>query len=91
MGMIRRTNFLGSGGTDINLALRTGIADIKKLCEEENVERPQMLIVTDGKAEVEVPAEEFGEIELHAFICHGKNSSLKSLARTLGGLALEEL
>jgi uncharacterized protein with von Willebrand factor type A (vWA) domain len=83
---IARQNFSG-GGTDIQLSLDTGIADIKTSSNME-ITKAQILLITDGEDNSLKPSSEIrsdlGEINLHLILIGGSsNPRLESAATSV--------
>ena len=82
--------FLGDD-TDINLALREGIKRIKRVTAEMDLDKPELIIVTDGDHGINVKAKELKGVMLHAFVVEESNEDLIKLAAATGGVALQNL
>ncbi|MCB0324324.1 MAG: VWA domain-containing protein [Bdellovibrionales bacterium] len=86
MTMIRMANFVGSG-TDIDKALRSAIAGIRKLPRRRTPDH--LILVSDGKAKVTLDAAECEHIKLHCFLLGGSNPELRSLVQQTEGVYQE--
>jgi Mg-chelatase subunit ChlD len=84
-------DFFMGDDTDINLALREGIARIRHVVDDLEAERPELIIVTDGDHGINVKASELKGIVLHVFIVEEHNADLIQLAKQTGGVALQGL
>ena len=88
MTLIRMAHFVGSG-TNIDTALRNTIAAIKKLPTRKSPDH--VILVSDGKAKVDITPEECSLIRLHCFLLGGSNDSLKQISQRTGGVYQEGL
>jgi len=83
------------GGTDIAASLREGIKDVKNLMQQKTMlERPEMVVVTDGDDNVEaLNASMFTreKLRLHSFVVQSDNQLLCQIARQTGGVGVEKL
>ncbi|HBV65048.1 MAG TPA: hypothetical protein DEF45_18730 [Rhodopirellula sp.] len=84
-------DFFMGDDTDINLALREGIKRIRKVVDDVDAERPELIVVTDGDHGINVKPKELKGIMLHVFIVEEKNNDLIQLAKKTGGVALQGL
>lgn len=83
------STFVGSG-TDINNAIRTGLARLKNVPKSMQF-KLNLIIVTDGKDNVDVELEELGQVCLHAFIVADENKELQNLCFSSGGIYMNSL
>ena len=84
-------DFFMGDDTDINLALREGIKRIRRVVEDVDAERPELIVVTDGDHGINVKPKELKGIMLHVFIVEENNDDLIQLAKKTGGVALQGL
>ena len=88
MTLLRMANFVGSG-TNIDEALRATIAAVKDFPQRKSPDH--VILVSDGKAEVELSSDAFKNIRLHCFLLGGSNPALKQIAQATGGVYQESL
>lgn len=86
----RKENFSG-GSTDISGSLRTAQERIVALTKGGALIRPELVIVTDGDASINLTAADLAGTRLHAFVVGGSNPTLLDLARQTGGVGIDRI
>ena len=87
MRYLRDKPWYRGGGTAIATSIRQANKRITELVEEHKFVRPELVVVTDGEDTVDLAPRELRG-KLHAFILHGRNTSLENAARASGGISL---
>ncbi len=77
--------------TKLSPALRRTLSRIKTVRKEEELERPHLLVVTDGSVTAKLTAEDLGDVVLHLVLIErqGNYDSLLQLAKYSGGVVIE--
>lgn len=92
MNQIKYENF-GGGGTAIANCTKEAVERVnKRLANNPNLTRPELLVVTDGcDNTTALKASDLGGITLHTIIVGGHNEHLLKVARQSGGVAISNI
>jgi Mg-chelatase subunit ChlD len=86
----REKNFSG-GDTKISACAREAQKRIEEIVSENELTRPELVIVTDGDDRINLSKDDFPGTKMHAFVVGGENSRLTDVAIDTGGVGINNL
>ena len=84
----QKENFNG-GGTDITKCVKSSIKRIDELLKEnQNLIRPELVVITDGEDSINLTKNDFGKTRMHSFLVNAHNETLSEIAIKTGGIGI---
>jgi len=83
-------NYSG-GSTDISGCAKAAQTRIEEIIKSGSMYKPELVIITDGEDQISLKAKDFAGSKIHAFVIECENKQLTDLAKSTGGVGIDNL